>query len=807
MFLAAQIVGDAQEVRGAVFANTPMPVEDNGTIVISAANTEEGETLIDYQIGDFTWHKVSIEGINHWQLTLGDESNIKEKGAPNLPNICRSIIVPDDLEMSVQVTSSRYQDYENVVIAPSKGIILRTVDPAQVPFEFGTVYDRDEWYPAQVASLEEPYILRDYRGQVVKVNPFQYNPVRGILRVYSEISIEVSPAGQGEVNIIDRTSQPEVIDTDFARIYEDHFLNFMSGRYTPVEEQGTMLVITYDSFASEMQPYVDWKNMMGVPTQMVNVSEIGSSASAIQSYIADMYNDSGLTFVLLVGDAAQIPTITIWGNDASDPSYSYVAGNDHYPDLFVGRFSAQNTTQLSTQVERSLEYERYPQAGADWYAAGAGLASNQGPGDDNEYDYQHIRNIRTDLINYTYLQVAELYDGSQGGEDAPGNPTPSMVSSVVNAGVSVINYCGHGSSTSWGTSGFSNTNINALTNDNLLPFIWSVACVNGNFNNYSACFAEAWMRATNGSEPTGAIATFMSSINQSWDPPMDAQDEFDDLLVESYVNNVKHTFGGISFHGCMHMNDEYGGAGEDMTDTWHVFGDPSLVVRTMAPAELSVTHEGTVPLGSTELSVQVSNVEGALCAISMDAQLLGYAYTDGSGNALIQLSNPLEEGFVDLVVTAYNSIPYEAEIEVMVMGDIYYFDNEDAEFQVLSGTWNTANHPNAYEGSTAVSFAGTGSGRAGWRVDQALPPGVYNVYTWKFEHNFMHLMATNAHFRIFHANGVSSWVIADQSASGNQWVYLGNYEFDTSGPQGILVTDEADGFIAADAVRLIFTGN
>ena len=31
-------------------------------------------------------------------------------------------------------------------------------------------------------------------------------------------------------------------------------------------------------------------------------------------------------------------------------------------------------------------------------------------------------------------------------------------------------------------------------------------------------------RATNNGEPTGAIATFMSSKSQSWNPPMDAQD-------------------------------------------------------------------------------------------------------------------------------------------------------------------------------------------------------------------------------------------------------------------------------------------
>ena len=111
-----------------------------------------------------------------------------------------------------------------------------------------------------------------------------------------------------------------------------------------------------------------------------------------------------------------------------------------------------------------------------------GIGSAQGVGDDNEYDYQHIRNIRTKLLNFTYTTGDELYDGSQGGQDASGDPSPSLVAASLNDGRSILNYCGHGSPTSWGTSGFSNSDVNALTNDNMLPFITSVACNNGEFD-------------------------------------------------------------------------------------------------------------------------------------------------------------------------------------------------------------------------------------------------------------------------------------------------------------------------------------
>jgi hypothetical protein len=116
-----------------------------------------------------------------------------------------------------------------------------------------------------------------------------------------------------------------------------------------------------------------------------------------------------------------------------------------------------------------------------------------------------------------------------------------------------------------------------LTNNEAWPFIWSVACVNGDFVN-GTCFAEAWLRASTGGLPAGAAAFLGSTINQYWDPPMCAQDEMNDLLVAAAENETACTFGALSVGGFIKMNDVYGIYGEDMTDTWTCFGDPSLIV-------------------------------------------------------------------------------------------------------------------------------------------------------------------------------------------------------------------------------------
>lgn len=774
---------------------------------ISFESQQGDVSRIRYEIGDLAWENVLIEGKEYSIPYLGDESNLQKKGHPYLPMICRSIIIPDDRQMNVRVLDARYTDYEGVSIAPSKGPIPRTVDPGKVPFEFADVYTTDAWYPASAVDLGEPYILRDYRGQVVIVSPVQYNPVRKTLRVYAEVTVEVYPAGPGGANLILRGSAPTSVVREFGEIYANHFLNFGMDRYTPVSDQGNMLVITYDSFADEMAPFVAWKNMKGIPTEMVNLSTIGSTATQIKNYIRDYYDTNGLTFVLLVGDHQQVPSYVIWGYAASDPTYSYTSGTDHYPDLFVGRFSAQNSTDLLTQVNRTITYERYPLAGGAWYGKGAGIASDQGPGDNGEYDYQHIRNIRADLLGYTYTLVNEFYDGSQGGGDSPGNPGSSVVSSALNEGRSVVNYCGHGWSQGWVTSDFDNYDVNALTNDNMLPFIWSVACDNGSFKDNSACFGEAWLRSTNGSQPAGAIGAFMSSISQYWNEPMDAQDEMNDILVESYANNIKRSFGGLSFNGCMHMNDQYGSSGYDMTDTWHVFGDPSVEVRTATPAAMSVEHSPTITSGATSYVVQVPGVSDALCALSREDVLLGYAYTDDGGYALIELGEPVGDGSpLALVVTALNTLPYEAEVPVVPETGAIFFDDAAPEFTILAGTWLPAAHANAYDGAAQFTRAGAGEHKAGWRLDQTLPAGTYDVYLWKFEHPYQHLVATDAPFRVYHRNGTSGWILVDLSTPGNAWVALGTFEFDASSLQGILLTNQADGYVIADAVKLVPAG-
>ncbi len=679
------------------------PVHTDGAVAavkMDLLKAEADLVVLNYDVADFSIETVKIGGRKYARIALGSESRMKTVGAPALPNVCRSIIIPDDARMGVNVTASEHYDLTDIDVAPSKGFIPRTVNPKDVPYTFSDTYDTDAFYPGELATLRDSYILRDYRGTVIELNPFQYNPVRRVLRVYTSITVSVSRTGPARINPLKRAPRPRAVSRSFHQIYSHHFINYTAAsRYTPLDETGDMLIICHDAWLPNIQPLVDHKNALGISTTALGVSTIGNNPTSIKNYIQGVYEASDLAFVLLVGDANEVasPSVTVGTEtESADPTYALLAGDDSYPDILVGRFSAQTAYHVDTQVERTIEYEQMPAMMEEWFKRATGVASAEGPGDDGEYDFEHLDNIRTDLLAYGYTPVDQIYD--------PG-ASAAQVTSAVNAGRGLINYTGHGSTYGWGTTGFSNAHVNALINDNMLPFVLSVACNNGTFDGYT-CFAEAWLRATHGSEPTGAIAIYASSVSQHWEPPMCAQDEFVDLLVaEAYAS-----FGALCFAGSCQMMDEYGTGGVEMYKTWHVFGDPSLRVFSHC------SHQGTVWLGrpkygcESEATVSVND-----CGLNTDGGLVESVFvTIASG------SEPAGE---TMLLTETEAASAEFEGSIMLSET-----NAAGVLWITEGETVTVTYIDADDGSGGTDVEVTATA-----VVDCHPPQISNVQTTDIE--------------------------------------------------------------------------
>lgn len=628
-----------------VLLNAETVRSDNGENGFRLVTSTAVETVLDVTINSYNREAVDILGESYQHISLPGEGCLQDRGKPELPVFNRSIIIPDRAGAELTIIKSSYIDVP-MNASPSRGIIYRNTDPATVPYTFDAVYQRDAFYPGSPVQLSEPFILRDWRGITVQTTPLQYNPVTHTLRIYTHLRLKVSYSGWNSLNALNNPQRR--IISSYDDIYRNFFLNYTPSRYTPVDEYGKLIVICPTTWMTTVSPYVIWKRQMGIATELVDLSTIGATSAALTAYIQNRYTaDPDIAYIQLVGDAATMPTPSAAGG-SSDPSYALVAGADSYPDIFIGRFSCESVTDLQTQINRSIAYERDITTGAAWLSRATGIASNEGGGtigDNGESDQAHQEIIRANLMTYGYTPVDQMYQAN--------GVTIANLSTAFNAGRGLINYVGHGSQTSWGTTGFSNTNVAALTNDNMLPLVVSVACVNGQFDG-ATCFAESWMRSQRSGNPIGSVVFWGSSINQSWNPPMLAQDEVNTLMI----NEQKKTVGSLLYNGACKMIDTYGTDGANMYKTWHIFGDASLRLRTKTPTAMTVTYPPQIMIGQTTLSVN-AGVSGALVCLSGNNTIYGSGYTTSGGTVTLTLSGmPGTAGSLTLTVTAFNKVTH-----------------------------------------------------------------------------------------------------------------------------------------------------
>lgn len=629
-----------------------------------------------HELNPFERNSVLINGNEFHNFGLTHKILTSDKGDPAVPFFSQAVMISPKGKVSYEIQHDGFYEIENIQIAPSKGDLKRNVNPDTVPYTFGEVYNQDAFYPGELSVMGDPHLLRDVRGVTVSLYPFQYNPVQKKLRIYQNLRVVVdtNPAQTGfnELQTLN-TFRPSV----FNEIYTQLYLNPNGPIYTPASETGSMLIITDATFVNELTRLARWKNESGINTTIVTTAETGNTATAIKSFIEDFYEDNPeLVFILLAGDSDKVPSYS-YGNSGgeqlwSDSYYGQISGgtNDFYPELLVGRLSG-NALEMKTMVDRNLEYEKNPMSG-DWMKNALGLGSNEGSGygNDGESDFQHLRNIRTQLQAFGYSDVYEFYQGSQSGQDAPGEPTTTMINNAMNDGVGLFNYTGHGWLDGMSTGDYTSNDVMNATNHGKYPFVISVACNNGTFVGETT-IGEVFLRATHNGSPTGAIAFAGSSILMSWAPPMETQDEMTNILTEVYDSHRNITLGGLFYNGQIGMLTEYNsnGTAKEVMQTWILFGDPSTIFRYDLTQNITAEHAETIADTASDFQVTECNAEGGLATLSQNGVIVGKAVI-AEGEATIELTEDLDaDGLAPiLTITKQNHQPYQVEIEMGVMG-------------------------------------------------------------------------------------------------------------------------------------------
>ena len=634
---------------------------------VTLISSSEQQVVVDFSLGGFYLTRVSTPNGIQQVVSVPKMASMLEAGAPDLPHFPVPAIIGDRAEMEVSVIKSDFTDYQNVEVAPSKGNFSRQIDPETVPYTYGAMYSQNAFYPAAQATLETPYIIRDFRGQNIMVAPFAYNPVTKTLRVYHNMTIAMKKVSDNGVNQKVARKASQKMSAEMKAAYDHRFINYKenAAKYTFQEDRGEMLIICPDQYMEAMQPFVEWKNQSGRPTTMVSVSEAGgNNDTQIKNYINSIYTnpERNLEFILLVGDYADLTPHSMSGG-RSDNWFGQLEGNDYYIEALTGRFSVQSVTDVETHINKVLYYERDMPEGLTWLNQGIGIGANEGAGNGHnggEADYVHINYIRDTLMHYTYENVTQQYSGVGGGTNA------NAISADFNEGKSICNYCNHGSQTSWAVAGYSNSHVNALVNDYKWPYIWSVACNNGEFN--GTCFGEAWLRATNNTTgvPTGAIGGMFSWISQPWVPPMTGQDEMVDILTEwKHNDQFNHTFGGASLNGNMYILDMHPSDNGATHNTWILFGDPSLMVRTDNPVSMDVTcNPSVLMLGMSSLEVSATNTAYGIATLMMEGEVISTGYIE-NGSVNLDFAPMSNVGTATLTVMGYNKVTEVIGVEVL----------------------------------------------------------------------------------------------------------------------------------------------
>ena len=605
-------------------------------------SVENNSTRIEFILNKYSIKKTNTATGTFSRIDIGRNTVLEKKGYPELPFVSTTISINNGDKISIDTIESEYHDLQlNFPIIPSRGTIYRHQNPDSISYIYSESLT-DCLFPETNIVIDEPFYFRTEKKVNIRIFPFQYNARTKTLRIFDKISIKIERK-------IQRSTQ--LLNSDY----------------------GDILVLSPEKYDSTIEPYIKWKREMGFNVILQHCD----SAENVSSRIAQAYSQNpNLLFVQIVGDwndiqSDELGTETCYDCPA-DPALGCVSGNDNYPDIAIGRFSCSNANELAIQVQKSINYEKNPNKSSEWYEKFIGIGSNEGPGDDNELDYEHIMKIYDNkLSNFTYNVHSQHYEEES-------NVSSNVLASSINVGASSIAYCGHGSGSYWLTGSYGGSSVTSSSNGDKLPFVVSVACRNGAFHSED-CFAEKWLKAKFG----GAVATLMSSINQPWNPPMRGQDYFYDILSGGYDYDTDSTSNGISTNeqrtrwGAIVLNAFYlmlcessQNSDIETVKTWTSFGDVSLQLRTKAPEKIESSANVAI-CGCTYSTTITSNgrpVRNALVCISQDGNYYK-GFTNSRGIA--DIGHNLHNGKALLVVTAFNTTTIYDSIPVIESGKPY----------------------------------------------------------------------------------------------------------------------------------------
>ncbi len=634
---------------------------------------------VEFTPGDVTIGKVTLGGETFSTLTIdGYQQPLANYGAPALPTFSQLIEVPLEAEFEVTVSDAVYDTLEPLEyrLVPVQ-LPRRKSDTSAFKLYISEVYSWNTFLGQREALVEAVGIARDRRLARLQFSPVSYNPVSGQVIVCRHATVTVTYLGGNE----------QASKEMFERYYSPAFssgantLNSLYPKAVRTTAPVRYLIVANSMFRGQLDGFVQWKQRKGFLTDIVYTdnSSVGTTTTSIAAYIKSQYTDAtsanpAPTYVLLVGDVAQIPVFT--GTTASDHVtdlyYMTWTTGDNIPDCHYGRFSAQNVSQLTPQVEKTLMYEQYTFADPSFLDRAVMVAGVDG-GTAGDFGYTHA----DPAMDYA---ITHYVNGTQGFSDVRyfknntsivpacttnvtiagnSNSMSATVRGYYNQGAGFINYSAHGGSTGWGTPNFGNIHVNAMTNNQKFGLMIGNCCLTNKFEE-STCFGEALLRK---GQYAGAVGYIGGSNSTYWyedfywavgvrsniGPTMSMNYNASNLGVydrtfhthgEGYSNWCT-TQGSMVMQGNMAVQSSTSSRALYYWEIYHLMGDPSVMPYMTQANVMNIAVSSVVNYGTTSLTVSAAPYAYVALTDTVTYTLIAAAYADASGNATLLLPSNL----------------------------------------------------------------------------------------------------------------------------------------------------------------------
>ncbi len=651
-------------------------------VVKQNVNNDFAVTTVNYQhlqgtnaFGKMSSFNVTTDKGNFSELMVDHYVKTTVVGEPQLPILSRLIEVPVDATPTVVVKSYDVQEYKLSDLGIQNKIIpAQPSHPKsskeQPEFIYNPdIYKQNKFFGKELVSVEIQGYLRNMRLANLIISPIQYNPVTGMLRVYSNIEFTVN----FENADIQKTEELKAIySSPYFNTYQNRIISLPSmAKAEPMTKNPVKYVIVSDPmFRQALQPFVQWKIKKGftVIEAYTDDPNVGKTTTSIKNYLQNLYTsatqtDPAPSFILFVGDVAQIPAFQAAGH-VTDLRYCEYTG-DNLPEVYYGRFSATNVDELQPQIDKTLEYEQFlfpdPSflnevvmiSGFD----GSGHAPNWGNGQIN-YGTTYYFNQAHGMNPHIFLQP----------EPSGANYSPT-IRNLVSAGAGYVNYTAHGGVDCWADPEFTIAQIPALQNKGKYPLMVGNCCVTGTFNQY--CFGEALLRA----KDKGALAYIGASNNSYWDEdyywgvgvgPITANPTYETHGLGAYDRTFHDrgepysewytTVDQMIFAGNLAVQESSSDKKQYYWEIYHTFGDPSLSVYFSNPPALNVSYLPILSLGSETFDVQTEPY--AYIGLTKNGTIYGAGQADANGKANIKVIPNMQAGYASVVITKQNRRPY-----------------------------------------------------------------------------------------------------------------------------------------------------